>query len=64
MQELHRNAGDGRLVAVISHMRDVAINFGNIFMVEKTRGASSARWLSASERHDLVADELVVGLRS
>jgi exonuclease SbcC len=64
LEELHRNSGDGRLVAVISHMRDVAVNFDNILMVEKTPRGSSARWLPADERSELLADELLAGLRS
>ncbi|MFD4636979.1 hypothetical protein ACFWN2_06665 [Lentzea sp. NPDC058436] len=64
MDELQRNAGDGRLVAVISHMRDVAVNFENILVVEKSPRTSSTRWLSVNERHDLMADELLAGLRS
>ncbi|MFJ5989296.1 AAA family ATPase [Lentzea sp. NPDC092896] len=62
--ELHRNAGDGRLVAVISHMRDVADDFENILMVEKSPRGSSARWLSPEERDELMADDLASGLRS
>lgn len=62
--ELHRNAGDGRLVAVISHMRDVADNFENILMVEKTPRGSNAKWLSPEQRDELMADDLASGLRS
>lgn len=62
--ELHRNAGEDRLVAVISHMRDVAENFESILMVEKSPRGSSARWLSPEERDELMADDLASGLRS
>lgn len=64
LSESHRNAGDGRLVAVISHMRDVADNFENILMVEKTPRGSNAKWLSPEQRDELMADDLASGLRS
>jgi exonuclease SbcC len=62
--ELHRNAGEGRLVAVISHMRDVADNFESILMVKKSPKGSEAKWLSPEERDELMADDLASGLRS
>ncbi|MCA1645238.1 MAG: hypothetical protein LC797_07125, partial [Chloroflexi bacterium] len=46
LEALTRQAGGDRLVAVISHMRDVAENFDNVLVVTKTVGGSQARWAS------------------
>lgn len=62
LEALTHQAGGGRLVAVISHMRDVAENFDNVLMVIKTVGGSQARWASSTERDQLVTDELTAGL--
>ncbi|WP_162829995.1 AAA family ATPase [Amycolatopsis palatopharyngis] len=62
LEALTRQADGGRLVAVISHMRDVAENFDNVLMVTRSLGGSQARWLTPSERDQVVTDELTAGL--
>lgn len=64
LDALARQADDGRLVAVISHMRDVAENFDDVLLVTRTPGGSQARWLDPAERDQLVTDELAAGLLS
>ncbi len=62
LEALTRQASGGRLVAVISHMRDVAENFDNVLLVTRSLGGSQARWLTSAERDQLVTDELTSGL--
>lgn len=62
LEALTRQASGGRLVAVISHMRDVAENFDNVLLVTRSLGGSQARWLTPAERDQLVTDELTAGL--
>ncbi|SEF38407.1 exonuclease SbcC [Amycolatopsis pretoriensis] len=62
LEALTRQARDGRLVTVISHMRDVAENFDNVLLVTKKPGGSRAHWLSADERDQLITDEMTAGL--
>jgi exonuclease SbcC len=38
-EALIRQANGGRLVVVISHMRDIAENFGNVLMANRSLGA-------------------------
>ncbi len=62
LEALTRQASGGRLVAVISHMRDVAENFDNVLLVTRSLGGSQARWLTPAERDQIVTDELTAGL--
>ena len=62
LEALSRQANDGRLVTVISHMRDVAENFDNVLLVTRSPGGSRAHWLDPEERDQLVTDELGAGL--
>ncbi|MEV6446104.1 SbcC/MukB-like Walker B domain-containing protein [Amycolatopsis sp. NPDC051716] len=64
LDALARQADYGRLVAVISHMRDVAENFDDVLLVTRTPGGSQARWLDPAERDQLVTNELAAGLLS
>ncbi|WP_327097081.1 SMC family ATPase [Nocardia vinacea] len=63
MDTLTRQAATGRLVAVITHMRNVAENFDNILMVTKDRnGNSEAHWATPEERDRMITDDLGGGL--
>lgn len=62
LEALTRQASGGRLVTVISHMRDIAENFDNVLMVTRSVSGSHARWLTPAERDQLVTDELTAGL--
>jgi exonuclease SbcC len=57
LDALTQQAGQGRLVAVISHMRDVALHFEDVLMVSWTVGGSHARWLTRDEVSELVAHD-------
>jgi exonuclease SbcC len=50
-------ARQGRLVAVISHLRAVAESIENVLYVEATPGGSNARWLDPAERSALALDD-------
>ncbi|MGO1053721.1 AAA family ATPase [Crossiella sp. CA198] len=62
LDALAHQAGGGRLVAVISHMRAVAENVDDVLLVTKALGGSQARWLTSAERNQAITDELVTGL--
>ncbi|MFE2750608.1 hypothetical protein ACFXGA_01260 [Actinosynnema sp. NPDC059335] len=44
-------------MAVISHMRDVAVHFDDILMINATPSGSTATWLTAAERDAMIEDE-------
>lgn len=57
LDTLTKQAREGRLVAVISHMRDVALHFDDILMVNARPEGSKATWLTPAERDALIEDE-------
>ncbi len=57
MDALTHQADAGRLVAVITHMQDVAENFDNILVVDKTHGVSHAHWATPDERDGMIGNE-------
>jgi exonuclease SbcC len=59
---LSRQTMGGRLVAVISHMRAVAENIGDVLLVTRDESGSQARWASVLERGRLVDEDLDGGL--
>lgn len=58
MDALTQQADAGRLVAVITHMQDVAEYFDNILVVRDDKGGSHAHWATAYEREKMITDEL------
>jgi exonuclease SbcC len=62
LDALARQAGEDRLVAVISHVRSVAANVDDILLVTKNFSGSQARWLTAAERDQIVTAEIDRGL--
>ncbi len=50
LEALTQQATAGRLVAVISHMQDVAEYFDDVPLVSKDVGSSEARWATPAER--------------
>ena len=62
LDTLARQATEGRLVAVISHMKAVAENFDHVLLVNRTSSGSHAHWTTPVERDQLVTDELTAGL--
>ncbi|RDI25382.1 AAA family ATPase [Lentzea flaviverrucosa] len=63
LDTLTAHADGGRLVAVISHMRAVAVNFDNVLSVKASFNGSTADWLTDDER-DALATEHLAGLLS
>ncbi|MGY2119405.1 AAA family ATPase [Nocardia gipuzkoensis] len=61
MDALTQQADAGRLVAVITHMQDVAENFDNILVVDNADGGSHAHWATAQEREQMITNELTGG---
>ncbi|MFF6961670.1 AAA family ATPase [Streptomyces sp. NPDC008317] len=61
---LRTQAGGDRLVVVISHLHAVAEAVDDVLWVERTSSGSSARWLTAAERDDLVQADLASGLQT
>jgi exonuclease SbcC len=59
---LERRAGQGQLVAVVSHVRAVAERIETVLEVRKLPGGSQARWRVGDERERLAGDELEAGL--
>ena len=59
---LERRAGEGRLVAVVSHVRAVAERLETVLEVSRTPTGSRADWRGAGEREQLLAQELEAGL--
>jgi exonuclease SbcC len=57
IEALIGQARQGRLVAVISHLRAVAESIDNVLYVEATPGGSNARWLDPAERSALALDD-------
>jgi exonuclease SbcC len=62
LDALARQAGEDRLVAVISHVRSVAATVDDILLVTKNFTGSQARWLTAAERDQIVTAEMDRGL--
>ena len=62
LDTLSRQTLGGRLVAVISHMRAVAENIEHVLLVKRTVSGSQAWWASATERDQIVDDNLSNGL--
>jgi DNA repair protein SbcC/Rad50 len=57
IEALVGQARQGRLVAVISHLRVVAESIENVLYVEATPGGSNARWLDPAERSAMALDD-------
>jgi exonuclease SbcC len=57
IEALVGQARQGRLVAVISHIRAVAESIDDVLYVRTTPTGSDARWLDASERSALALDD-------
>lgn len=58
MDALTQQADAGRLVAVITHMQDVAEYFDNILVVRDGKAGSHAHWATPQEREKMITDEL------
>ncbi|NUR63790.1 MAG: SMC family ATPase [Catenulispora sp.] len=61
---LRAQAGGNRLVMVISHLHAVAEAVDDVLWVKRTAAGSSARWLTPSERDELVQADLASGLQA
>lgn len=59
---LRAEAGGDKLVAVVSHLHAVAEAVEDVMWVERRPEGSSARWLTAAERDDLVREDVASGL--
>jgi exonuclease SbcC len=59
---LERRASEGRLVAVVSHVRAVAERLETVLEVSRTPTGSRADWRGPGEREQLLAQELEAGL--
>ncbi len=59
---LERRAGQGQLVAVVSHVRAVAERIETVLEVRKLPAGSQAQWRVGDERERLVGRELEAGL--
>ncbi|HWN66388.1 MAG TPA: SbcC/MukB-like Walker B domain-containing protein, partial [Haliangium sp.] len=57
IEALVGQARQGRLVAVISHLRAVAESIDNVLYVESTPEGSNARWLDPAERSAMALDD-------
>ncbi|WP_019357607.1 AAA family ATPase [Streptomyces sp. AA1529] len=64
LEVLRARAGSDRLVMVISHLHAVAEAVDEVLWVERAATGSSARWLTPTERDDLVQADLASGLQS
>jgi exonuclease SbcC len=62
LSALERRAGQGRLVAVVSHIRAVAERLERVLEVTRTPAGSRAEWRDPSERNAMVERELEAGL--
>jgi exonuclease SbcC len=61
---LRAETGEGKLVAVISHLHAVAEAVEDVIWVERSPGGSRASWLSADARDALVRQDVAGGLLS
>jgi DNA repair protein SbcC/Rad50 len=59
---LRAEAGGDKLVAVVSHLHAVAEAVEDVLWVERRPEGSSARWLTAAERDNLVKEDVASGL--
>jgi exonuclease SbcC len=59
---LERRAGQGRLVAVVSHVKEVADRIESVLEVTKGPSGSRADWRGPGEREALAQEDLKVGL--
>ncbi|MDP9247800.1 MAG: SMC family ATPase [Candidatus Dormibacteraeota bacterium] len=59
---LERRAGQGRLVAVVSHVKEVADRIESVLEVTKGPSGSRADWRGPREREALAQEDLKVGL--
>jgi exonuclease SbcC len=59
---LERRASEGRLVAVVSHVRAVAERLETVLEVSRTPSGSRADWRGPGEREQMLAQELEAGL--
>jgi exonuclease SbcC len=64
LEVLRAQAGGDRLVMVISHLHAVAEAVDDVLWVQRTAAGSSARWLTPSERDELVQADLASGLQA
>jgi exonuclease SbcC len=64
LEVLRAQAGGDRLVMVISHLHAVAEAVDDVMWVQRTAAGSSARWLTPSERDELVQADLASGLQA
>ncbi|MEU0541207.1 SMC family ATPase [Nocardia sp. NPDC005978] len=60
---LRARAGNDRLVMVISHLHAVAEAVDDVLWVEREPTGSTARWLTATERDELIHADLASGLQ-
>ncbi|WP_199730232.1 P-loop NTPase family protein [Amycolatopsis panacis] len=63
LEVLRAQAGGDRLVMVISHLHAVAEAVDDVLWVERGAAGSTARWLTAAERDELVQADLASGLQ-
>ena len=64
LEVLRAQAGNDRLVMVISHLHAVAEAVDDVLWVERTATGSSARWLTPAERDALVQADVTSGLQA
>ncbi|MDN3356839.1 SMC family ATPase [Actinomadura sp. DC4] len=64
LEVLRTQAGGDRLVMVISHLHAVAEAVDDVLWVEHGHTGSTARWLTAAERDELVQADLANGLQA
>ena len=62
LSELERRASNGRLVAVVSHIRSVAERIENVLLVTKTATGSAAHWAADNESDELIQETVEAGL--
>jgi exonuclease SbcC len=58
LTSLERRAKDGRLVAVVSHLKAVAERIENVLVVRRSATGSQASWVSKGERQEFLEQEL------
>ncbi|MFD5922229.1 AAA family ATPase [Kitasatospora sp. NPDC058201] len=64
LEVLRAQADGDRFVMVISHLHAVAEAVDDVLWVERTPVGSSARWLTTTERNELVQADLASGLQT
>lgn len=64
LEVLRTQAGGDRLVVVISHLHAVAEAVDHVLWVERGPAGSTARWMTARERDELVQADVASGLQT